>query len=154
MRRTLGCLLYACGHEGLPKQIVFGGDTYRLHAALKHDFFAATALYQCPDRLLNDKTAPAKIVLKLARKQHLFGVPLAWLGELICSHELAMLRRLRNVRRIPRPLARYGKTGFIYRYIEGRPLREQKELPPDFFDQLLALLSSIHQHNVVFLDMN
>ncbi|MHC4239287.1 MAG: hypothetical protein ACYSUC_05965, partial [Planctomycetota bacterium] len=55
---------------------------------------------------------------------------------------------------IPRPLARYGKTGFIYEYIEGRPLKEQKELHPDFFNQLLELLSSIHQRNVVYLDMN
>ncbi|MHC4061750.1 MAG: hypothetical protein ACYSR6_09100, partial [Planctomycetota bacterium] len=122
MRRTLGYLLYACGKEGPPGQIVFGGDTYRLHAVLKHDFFAATALYECPKRLLNDRTAPTKIILKLARQQHLFGVPLAWLGELLCSHEVAILRRLRNVDCIPRPLARYGKTGFIYEYIEGRPL--------------------------------
>jgi RIO-like serine/threonine protein kinase len=42
----------------------------------------------------------------------------------------------------------------IYRYIEGRSLKELKDLPDDFFDQLLVLLGRIHARNVVYLDMN
>ncbi|MHC4574344.1 MAG: hypothetical protein ACYS76_09470 [Planctomycetota bacterium] len=154
-RRTLGYLLYACGRNGLPPQVVLADNTYRLQQVLKHDFFAATALYEAVAPTPSGQTtAPKKVVLKLARKQHLFGLPLAWLGQGLCRHEVSMLQLLSGLTHVPRVLSTYGKTGFTYEYIEGSSLKEQKEIPHHFFDQLLELLRQIHLRNVVYLDMN
>jgi hypothetical protein len=153
MRRTLGYQLYACGKNGLPPWIVWSGRTYRLRHTFKHDFFAATGLYHAENQP-SPNEAPARIVLKLSRQHHFLGLPLAWLGTIFADHEFAVMQRLSNLPGIPRVLARYGKTGVIYQYIEGRSLKELKDLPDDFFDQLLVLLRRIHARNVVYLDMN
>ena len=81
-------------------------------------------------------------------------MPLLWLGELLCSHEVSILSRLSNLRGIPRFLSRYGRTGFIYEYIEGRSIEQGQKLPVDFFDVLLELLTEVHQRDIVYLDMN
>ncbi|MHC4616673.1 MAG: hypothetical protein ACYTEQ_02850 [Planctomycetota bacterium] len=153
--RMLGYLLYACGRNGLPGHIEFQGRRYGLRKVLKHDFFAATALYASEARPRDgQKPRPAKIVLKVSRQNHFLGLPLSWLGERICAHEISILRHLTPLEGTPRLLSRYGKTGFIYEYIEGRSLKEQPELPDDFFGRLLELLLHMHQRNVVYLDMN
>ncbi|HUW21009.1 MAG TPA: hypothetical protein VMW16_17050 [Sedimentisphaerales bacterium] len=155
MQSKLGYLLYACGRNGLPQQIPFAGNTYRLRTVLKHDFFAATALYESDGSPPTVRTSRhPRIVLKLSRQHHLLGLPLTWLGELLCCHEVSILAHLNHLRGTPRLLSRYGKTGFIYEYIEGCSLSEQKELPDDFFDRLSELLRQIHKHNVAYLDMD
>ena len=152
MPGKLGRHLYACGEEGLPPQIVFGGSTYRLNKILKHDFFAATSLYEFDGQ--SQAAGPAKIILKLGRRQYFLGLPLLWLGQCLCAHELSILSCLGHLRGVPYPLARYGKTGFIYEYIEGQSLDEVEKLPDDFFDELLELLRQIHRLDIVYLDMN
>jgi len=155
MQGTFESQLYACGKKPLPQKIVFDGDTYRLQKVFKHDFFAATALYELPKISKSAKTQnPNKIILKLNRSQHLLGLPLAWLGEFLCRHQVDILQRLKNLRGIPHFLSHYGKTGFIYEFIEGQRLDSEKKIPDDFFDKLLNLLREIHQRNVVYLDLN
>jgi hypothetical protein len=134
-------------------RLTWNGRAYRLRHVFKHDFFAATGLYHA-DNKPSSNEAPPRIVLKLSRQQHFLGLPLTWLGTIFADHEFAVMRRLSNVPGIPRVLGRYGKTGVIYRYIEGRSLKELEQLPDDFFDQLLVLLGRIHARNVVYLDMN
>jgi RIO-like serine/threonine protein kinase len=139
----------------MPDQITFGNNKYRLGKIFKHDFFAATALYESESQpRVKEISYPAKIVLKLNRQQHFLGLPLAWLGEILSCHETHILRRLSNLQGTPRFLSHYGKTGFMYECIEGWPLNEDKKLPDDFFDKLLNLLRQIHQHDIVYLDMN
>jgi hypothetical protein len=155
MQGSLRNQLYACGSKAAPGQIVCGESTYRLQKVLKHDFFAATALYElCKKGQNADIATPPKIVLKLSREQHLLGLPLAWLGELLCSHQIFVLRRLNHLRGTPRFICRYGKRGLIYQYIEGDLLDGDNELPDNFFDKLLELLRQIHGCNIVYLDMN
>jgi len=151
MLKSLGYQLYACGNRPLPPQIVFAGNTYRLREVLKHDFFAATALYQAKSP---KNSAPEKIVLKLSRQQYFLGLPLEWLGEIICSHEISILRRLSHLGGTPRFLSRYGKVGMLYRYIEGESLDDRKDLPDDFFDELEQLIKKIHTEEIAYLDMN
>ena len=153
MRRTLGYQLYACGKNGLPVRFTWEGRVYRLRHIFKHDFFAATGLYHA-DKKASSSEAPKKIVLKLSRQHHFLGLPLAWLGTIFADHEFAVMQRLSDLPGIPRALGRYGKTGVIYQYIEGRSLKELEQIPDDFFDRLLELLGRIHARNVVYLDMN
>jgi serine/threonine protein kinase len=155
MLKSLGHQLYACGKNGMPSQIIFGGNKYRLGKILKHDFFAATALYESESKSRAAEIPnPSKIILKLNRQQHFLGLPLVWLGTLLSSHEAYILRHLRHLQGIPRFLSHYGKTGFMYEYIEGCPLDENEKLPDDFFDKLLQLLQQIHQRDIVYLDTN
>ncbi len=156
MRRTLQYQLYACGEKPLPAQIAVGENSYRLSQVLKHDFFAATALYESSNKSLEPRIpTPQQIILKLNRQQHFLGLPLAWLGQMLCSHQISIIRRLNHVQGTPRLLQRYGTTGFIYQYIPGRTLKENKEkLPDDFFDRLLKLLRQIHHAGIVYLDTN
>jgi hypothetical protein len=155
MQGSLRRQLYACGSKAVPGRIVCRENTYRFQRVLKHDFFAATALYELCKKGQNVGTAsPPKIVLKLSREQHFLGLPLTWLGELLCSHQIFVLRRLSHLRGTPHFICRYGKAGLIYRYIEGNLLDGDNELPDDFFDEMLELLRRIHGCNIVYLDMN
>jgi hypothetical protein len=151
----LGYQLYACGKNGPPEKITFEDNGYELCEILKHDFFAATALYELYKGSDDtEKQSPRKIILKLHRRHHFLGLPLLWLGENICQHEVSIIRRLTNLPGIPNFLSRYDRTGLIYEYIEGRCLDEVKETRADFFEKLLRLLQQIHNREIVYLDMN
>lgn len=156
MQGTFQNQLYACGTKPLPDQITLGENSYRLSHIFKHDFFAATALYEYADTSQQPLVpTPRQIVLKLNRQQYFFGLPLAWLGEILCSHQISILRRLNHLNATPRFISRYGPAGFIYQYIPGRTLDENNQkLTRDFFDHLLQLLRRIHQAGVVYLDTN
>lgn len=146
--------LYACGRKGFPQNITVQERTYQLDKILKHDFFAGTALYRL---LVSDAAkcqAPAKIILKLSRREHFLGLPLRWLGRILCDHEVAMLRRLSRLDSVPHILSRYDRTGFIYEYIEGLPLDAVACVPDNFFDKFVGTLRQIHKANVAYLDMN
>lgn len=156
MARTLQHQLYACGERPLPAQITLGENSYRLSHIFKNDFFAATALYEYSNNSQEPRVpTPQQIILKLNRRQHFLGLPLAWLGEMLCSHQISILRHLNHLNATPRFISRYGPTGLIYQYIPGRTLKENNEkLPNDFFDRLLQLLRQIHNAGVVYLDTN
>ncbi|MHC4474747.1 MAG: hypothetical protein ACYTEL_03825 [Planctomycetota bacterium] len=155
MRTRLGYVFYACGKGGLPRHVELAGHSYRLRQVLKHDFFAATGLYEvCSRKTTNDNAEPAKIILKLARQEHFLGLPLAWLGRLLCEHEVSIIRTLTNIPQTPKLIATYGPNGFVYEYIEGCSLKQTNQLPNDFFDRLLELVRQVHQHNIAYLDMN
>ncbi|MHC4122017.1 MAG: hypothetical protein ACYSSI_00455 [Planctomycetota bacterium] len=155
MAGSIANQLYACGHKGLPREIIYNSNRYKLDKVLKHDFFAATSIYKLRKQANCNKTSVvSKIVLKLGREQYLLGFPMRWLGEFLCNHEIKILGHLKDLKQIPKFLGRYGKTGFIYEYIDGRPLSKTKTIPNDFFDESLELLQQIHQRDIVYLDMN
>ncbi len=155
IRKMLGYQLLACGQKGLPGKIKHNQSSYRIEQVLKHDFFAATGLYQLEgSSQLSEKPNPKKIILKINRRQHFLGIPLFWIGWLLCAREVSILKRLTGLRGVPCFLKRYNRTGFIYEYIYGRTLDEQKNLPDDFFDKLLELIKQIHNRNVVYFDLN
>ncbi|MHC4131349.1 MAG: hypothetical protein ACYSSP_04120 [Planctomycetota bacterium] len=77
MKRETGKYLYACGNNQVPSQIELNGQSFLLNKILKHDFFAATALYMAKSKQLDH---PAKIILKISRLQHFFGIPMYRLG--------------------------------------------------------------------------
>lgn len=155
IRREFGYQLYACGQQGMPKQIEFKNHQYQLTRVFKHDFFAATGLYEFyrPTRI-SEQTPPSRIVLKLSRQKHFLGLPLLWLGKLISKHEFSNLCHLADLQGTPQVLSRYGKTGLIYEYIEGKPLSLVEKVPENFFDNLAELIDQVHQKNIVYVDMN
>ena len=153
MPTGIGHQLRACGRSNLPAYIRVGGKLYQKVKVFKHDFFAATTLYESLTENAN-VFLPRQVVLKISRLKDFLGLPLNWLGELICEHEVSILRRIRGLKGVPRLLGRYGRIGLAYEYIPGRSLDERPLLPDDFFDRLDALLRKIHSRNIVYLDLN
>ncbi|MHC4758810.1 MAG: protein kinase family protein, partial [Planctomycetota bacterium] len=151
MKKTIGQYLYACGDNQIPTEIKVDGHRHVLDEILKHDFFAATALYITKP---SQNGYRSKVILKLGRQQHFFGIPLLWLGQMLRDHELSILRILSSLEQVPHPLTEYGSNGFVYEYIEGHTLQEKQTLPDNFFDNLSELLKKIHQKSVAYLDMN
>ena len=171
----IGYHFQALGRKKLPKNIMVKNRRYQLARLFKHDFFAATALYQIEQKSnagvspvitkepsLNNKgyvkdaaeTPVVRVVLKLGRSSDFLGLPLRWLGRAICRHETNNLRYLQKLSQIPHLLAKYGDTGFVYEYIEGRSLDETPDLRDDFFDRLEKLLKQIHLCRVAYVDLN
>lgn len=147
--------LLACGKEGLPDSIRVDEKDYRLQKVFKHDFFAGTGLYICENSDGNGENHNGhKVVLKLGRQQSFLGVPMAWLGRMLCRREVENLSRLRDIGNTPVVLSRFGKNGFVYEYIDGKTLAENPELADDFFEKLSKLLDKIHQADMVYLDLN
>lgn len=164
MTTSFGYQLRACGSKALPPAISIANRHYTLVRVFKHDFFAATALYQYhpaqPDKLtmmitpIITETFPNTVVLKIARTSSLLGMPMLWLGQLLAKHELSILKRLEDIHAVPRILGTLGKVGFVYQYIEGLSLDEKPSLPDNFFEQLQSLVNKIHTHRVAYIDMN
>jgi len=162
MAGTIGYQFKAWGNCPLPKHIDWAGRNYCLKRIFKHDFFAATALYEINSPSSKSSVpTPQRIVLKLSRRTDFLGLPFYWLGQMITRHELSILRHLQGIRGVPRLLGGYGKIGLLYEYIEGRSLDEisaqsksPRQAPDHFFDQLQQLLEQIHARHIAYVDMN
>ena len=154
MKRVLGAQFYACGAKNLPGEITVKGRTYSFVREFKHDFFAATGLYHLNNSNGSNGKIPEKVVLKVSRRQNLLGLPMQWLGAGLCEREIANLRRVADLERVPRLLSTYGKNGMVYEYIEGRALDQTQKLSDDFFEKLRQLLKELHKRNVIYMDMN
>lgn len=139
--------MYACGQAGPPEEITCGGKTWRLETLFKHDFFACTARYQCTE---SNELA----VVKIGRVTSFLGIPLRWLGTELSKRELKVLKRIQNIEQVPQIIGTFGRTGFLYRYIEGKSLDERPTLPDGFFDELMDLIRQIHCCDICYVDMN
>ncbi|MHC5138528.1 MAG: hypothetical protein ACYSOF_01345 [Planctomycetota bacterium] len=139
--------MYACGRAELPQQINCDGKQWQLETVFKHDFFACTGRYRC------DQTQ-GRIVLKINRLQSFLGIPCAWVGRFLQKREVKALRQLQDIDQFPNIIKLYGHNGLIYNYIEGKTLDENPSIPDDFFDQLRALLETVHQRKICYMDLN
>lgn len=154
MREYLKNSLFACGTSGLPKHAFIAGRQWALVRTFKHDFFAATGLYEAADQPAQGSQKPERIVLKLNRIQSFLGIPLAWVGRVLKQREFGLLQRLQSLEQVPQLIGEYGRNGFVYWYIQGHSLDENPPLPDSFFDDLKHLLGQIHRQGICYLDLN
>lgn len=136
---------------GLPAQLDCLGHRYVLKTVLKHDFMAATGLYEAGTA---NPDVPRRVVCKIGRQAHFLLIPLGLLGRLIAHREVCNLRRCREIRGVPKVVARLGPYAYTYEYIEGRSLSEKPTLPAGFFEDVLAVVRGIHAENLVHLDLH
>lgn len=132
-----------------PASITLGGAQYALALVFKHDFFAATCLYE--------RTAGeglAKIVVKLGRTQPFCGLPMDWLGVFMRRHEQAIYACLTGVPGVPRWAGVLGEAAYAIEYIDGRPLDHLDAPPPGFFDRLRRIFDDVHARGVGYCDAN
>jgi hypothetical protein len=133
-----------------PQEITIAGAPYRLARVFKHDFYAATTLYEAVGAT---GAAPAdKIVVKFYRAQPFCGLPLAWLGRLSRDHERAIYAALEGVQGVPRWLGCVGQTGFAVEYIDARTLHHGDPVPSGYFDRMQAILQAVHARGVAYVD--
>jgi len=154
MRLGIGYQLKAWGRYELPQRLLLDQTDYSFVRVFKHDFFAATLLFEKSDKDTHDKNDARYIVLKLGRRMDFLGIPFGWLGRALIEHEISILRYLQQIVGVPRLLGSYGKWGLMYKYIPGVSLDQQPEIPDEFFDHLDELIKQIHRRRVAYVDMN
>lgn len=151
--------LFALGHETLPEQIQLSGRSYRLSELFKHDFFAATGLYELINAApqgAEDSTNTAKkqVVLKVQRTHHFCGFPMRWLGAIVARHEIKIFKALQGIDGIPQFLGAFSKTGYIHEFVPGKDLRGKSKPDAEFFRRLEELLKAVHSRHVAYVDAN
>ena len=130
-------------------RLELAGASYRLVKVFKHDFFAATCLYEAegPARL-------PKIVAKIGRVQPFCGLPMAWYGRWLQRHERAIYQALADVGGVPQWAGTFGPTGYAIEYIDAKPLDHLPKPPEGFFDRLRAIFDAVHARGVAYCDAN
>jgi len=131
------------------ERLSVAGSCYALRRVFKHDFWAATCLYEAPE------TAPLRrVVVKFGRTQPLWGFPMSWYARWLTAHEESIYRALVGVAGVPRWAGRVGDTAFAIEYIDARPLDHIEHPPAGFFDRLRSVLDAIHARGVAYGDAN
>jgi len=136
--------LRALGHRDLPEAVELSDGTYRLLRTYKHDFFAATGLYEGPS---------GKAILKLGRTVRFLGLPMAWLGRYLADHECRVYRAVEGLPGVPKCLGRYDRTGFVHAFVEGHPLQRYEHVDEHFFPRLRELLEALHARGIAYVDL-
>ncbi|MDX2197581.1 MAG: hypothetical protein SF069_01260 [Phycisphaerae bacterium] len=137
--------LYAIPTGALPAEVECEGCKYLLAQTFKHDFFAATGLYNQKDRAA---------VLKVGRIGGFFGLPLSWIGRSLRNREVRIYRRVADLPGVPALIGTVGPTGFMHDFVPGHPLGRDERVGDAFFDQLEALLREIHARDIAYVDLN
>jgi hypothetical protein len=145
-------VLRALGKAEPPESVRVGGCDYRVETVLKHDSWAATALYAGP--------GGERIICKFNRVQPAFGLPMAWLGRMLAKREAGFLRRLADVELIPDDLGpvtvagqRVASAG-ARRYVEGEAFRDGSDVRAAFFVELRCLLDAVHASDMAYVDLH
>jgi hypothetical protein len=145
MPRNPPVWLRALGRQSdLPSDILVNGIRYHRLTTFKHDFFAATGLYE---------GASGKVVLKIGRQASFYGIPMAWIGHSLTKHEARLYQIAESVDGVPAFVGRWGPTGLVHQFIEGRPLAKGDQVDDDFFPRLTAMLDHMHARNVAYVDL-
>ena len=144
-------LFRALGDRDPPQQIEIDGGSFRRVEILKHDSWAATALYQAGDR---------KVVCKCNRIQPILGMPCRWLGAFLARREAELYAQLADVPSVPRGLGRVVVDGRIlpnavaHDYVPGHPLCWHDLVGERFFQSLADTLQQIHRRGIAYVDLN
>ncbi|MCC6239615.1 MAG: hypothetical protein IT448_04885 [Phycisphaerales bacterium] len=145
-RGSFAASLRALGADDLPDIIDLAGQRWHHRITVKHDFFAATGFYRSEDGQL--------CVVKINRVTDFLGLPLQWLGKILCSREVRCYQALHDVPNIPAFLGRVGTTGFMHAFIPGQPLARGMSVPDAFFPELETLLDTLRNRGIAYVDTN
>jgi len=128
----------------MPEEITLDDGRYNHLRTFKHDFFAATGLYDGPS---------GRIILKIGRTVPAFGLPLAWIGRRLADREVTLYQQVDDLAGVPKCLGRWSDTGFAHAYVEGHPLQRHEWVNDGFFSQLSALIDELHRRDIAYVDL-
>jgi hypothetical protein len=149
--RPRPAILRALGHAEPPTSIELDGETFRRIETLKHDSWAATAVYRSASR-----TAKCKF----NRTQPIGLVPMRWLGRLLAAREQWFMDRLAGIQGIPVSLGDVNVDGrklpnaVAHEWIAGHALAEGEQVDDRFFPTLTAILEAVHRRGVAHVDLH
>lgn len=158
--------LRALGRNDLPARVTTkNGLTFTHLQTFKHDFFAATGLYQEELRVTSgelraekDGEVPANprlAVLKMGRIQDFLGVPMDWLARYLTRHEAQAYELLHGEPGVPAFLGVLpDETGFLHEFVPGRPLQKGDHPSEEFFVRLQTLLETMHARGMAYVDLH
>lgn len=144
-------VLRALGSDDPPTAVEIENVVCVLKAVFKHDFWAATALYEGPI---------GAVVCKFHRSRRVGIVPMGWLGRWMAARERWFLSRFHDVAGVPGPVLRVTLNGrpvanaVARPYVPGHPIGRAERLPRAFFTRLEHLLRQIHLRNAAYVDLN
>lgn len=144
-------LFRALGPNDPPMEIDIGGQTSIRSEILKHDSWAATAIYGSPT---------GKVVCKFNRTQAIAGFPTSWLGRWLARREAAMLGLLSDLDQVPPGCGPVRVDGQVcahavaHEYIEGHPLAANERVGNEFFPLLRDVLVEVHRRGIAYMDLH
>lgn len=147
----------ALGRQDPPRRVLVGGTWYEMLDCLKHDSWAATALYENP--------AKEVVVCKFNRQQRVGPIPMKWLGRRLARREQGLMELLEDVPHVARscgPIAAEDASGASktldyavgHTYVTGRPLKPGQRVDDLFFERLRATLKALHTRGVAYVDLH
>ncbi len=150
--------------EPPPQEVRIGPVAYRLVKVFKHDFWAATCLYELapslgpaghplPSRERSIAPHFPRVVVKFGRTQAFCGLRLDFYASWLRRHEEAIYTTLAGIPGIPRWAGDVGEFGYGIEYIDATPL-DQCTPPPKFFDALAEIFRAVQARGVAYCDSN
>jgi hypothetical protein len=136
--------LRALGAASLPQHFCLDGVEYSLVQTFKHDFFAASGLYQSSDQM---------VVLKMGRSADFLGLPAAWIGRWLVAREVRFYGLLQDLPGVPKLLGCLGPSAFVHEFVPGHSLRRYEIVSDDFFPGLTRLLAALHERGIAYVDL-
>jgi hypothetical protein len=140
-----------------PETLDVRGTTYELTKVFKHDFWAATCLYESGQRAEGKgPNVPPRIVVKFGRTQGFAGLGLRWVGRTLADHEEAIYHALDGLEGIPVWVARLDDVTYAIEYVDAPPLDhlDREAIPDGLFERLAAILRAMHARGVAYVDAN
>lgn len=138
--------LLALNGADMPERIDADGAAWTRLKVFKHDFFAATGLYESSDGRQG--------VLKIFRPFPYMGIPVQWLSAIQARHEERIYLALQDTGSVPKWFGRVGPTGILHEFVPGSHLNRCETVRPTFFEELRALLKTMHQRGIAYVDTN
>jgi hypothetical protein len=144
-------LFRALGDHEPPQTIDIEGELLERGEILKHDSWAATALYHNDTRI---------VVCKFNRMNPIGFVPSGWLGAFLARRERRMYEMLEDVPNIPKGISKVvvdGRTALnavAHDYVAGHPLRWYDRVGDRFFAALQETVDEMHRRGIAYVDMN
>ncbi len=137
--------LYALPGARLPARVTCRGRRFEHVLTFKHDFFAATGLYRDPAGLA---------VLKMGRQNEFLTIPAGWIGAFLTRREVWLYELTQDLPGVPRLIGTVGPNGFLHEYVPGHPLARDEQVSDAFFDELLAMVATLHARHIAYVDLN
>lgn len=143
----------ALGPQEPPDCIRVSGTAFSLVRCLKHDSWAATAVYA--------DDSGRRLACKIHRVHRLpGGIPAARLGVWLARREESVMRELHAVEGIPRWAGAVSvrdkpmPTAVAHWWVEGVPFRPDVRVDDEFFPALGRTLSAFHATGRAYIDMS
>ena len=147
--RPRPALFRALGKQEPPERVEINGATYFRARVLKHDSWAATAVYRGP---------AGRIVCKFNRQQPIFFLPMRWLGRMLARREASFYVRLADLVNVPSLVGDVCVDGerlayaVAHDYVPGHPLGEREAVDERFFAVLERLFAELHRREMAYVD--